>query len=266
MQLMLSIALSAALAVPQDSVAQSRTFALPDDPRAVVLSYDWPLLWGERPPERPFLEVRADGTLVAPDRSGGSTHLVDRLDPEELQALLRFVVDEHHLLEFRATDVAAKVPRRRKSLRMCVQTLPGPTVAVAVDLPAHRVVATYTDARAVARRYPEIEELVSFAAVEARLEGLSTQLWLGGRERASELLAVVNEQLAAEDPELAPLTWDDVPTPTVVGRAVRMISDPLSRERCVQLERVERDGSRLVARLRVPGDGEPSVRIELERP
>ena len=262
---MLAAALAAALAAPQDPALAPRTFALPDDPRAVVLSYDWrdgTYTW-DRETERPYLEVYADGTIVAPDRSGGDAHLVDRLAADELQELLRFVIDEQGLLEFRDTYVAGKI-LRPDIVEYRSSELP-PTVAVAIDLPQHRGEARYARARQLARQYPEIGELVSFAAVEARLDGLRTQLRLGGRERASELLAVVNEQIAAEAPELAPLAWDDVPA-TFGRRAVTYVYiEALIDERRVRFERVEGDGSVLAATLSIPGDGEPSVHIELER-
>ncbi len=244
-----ALALLAAPARGQDAETPAPRYALPDDPAAVVLSLDW--RGGYAPPresERPQLEVRADGTLVVPDRSGGDAHLTDRLSPDELQELLRFALDERRLLAFDAERVAAQIARHDDVLVLVEDAA---TTVVAVDLPGHRGEARFDALDLFAREHPDVRALQDLHAVSRRLQGLMFAVQAGGRASMDRLLAAANAKLVAREPQLAPLGLADV---THVGRA----QDGTMTVRLVR--RLEED-RHLVVTVTAPAEGQPSVEV-----
>ncbi len=242
-----AIALFVALAPAPAQDEVPKTYALPADGSAVVLSLDWRMIGVPRESERPHLEVRADGTLVVPDRTGGDAHQVDRLAPDELQALLRFVLDEHALLAFEEDAVIAALPPARCGTGV-------QATVVAVDLPGRGGEARFEALETLAPFHPGIEALQHFHAAVVRLRGLMNAVRAGGRERAAELLALANERVAAAHAGLAPLTLDDV----------RGVGTPGERT-IVRIDRREGERGHLFVTILVDGGDAPRIVVSLER-
>jgi len=92
--------------------------------------------------------------------------------------------------------------------------------------------------------------------VSERLRGLMFAVQAGGCERAAELLARVNERLAAEHVGVAPLELEDV------YRVDRAEDGTVT----VHLSRGGGESGWVAATVAAPREGEPEVSLDVHRP
>ena len=144
---------------------------LPDDPKAVVLSYDPGNGGFVRKGPPPYLAIRADGRVVVTSPFDGSRK-ESKLTRKQLEDLLRFVIrdnDFFNLTQAKITEAVNKAAAK------------GPFIAVggagtsviAVQANGKRHEVSYRAAEAYLRAYPKVRPLEQFAAVERRLSGLA---------------------------------------------------------------------------------------------
>ena len=224
---------------------------LPNDPDAVVLSLDFQGGYApKRKNQAPYLEVRADGSLRVPDRSGGEPDLVGKLSPKELKELLDFVIDEQRILDFDAERVQAAM-RAAKGKALPVVCDAADTV-ITVVLAGRRKEARLNALEYYARACPKVEELQRLAAISRRLRTIMCVVQLGGEKEVAKLLIHANAALAAKWPSAKPLVTRDL-------SSVMLARDGA---RTAWLQR-RGENETLSATLRVSPEGE--VEVELQR-
>lgn len=247
----LPIAIALLLAPPQEPQDQP-AWRLPEDPRAVVLSLDYRGGFGPpRRSEEPYLEVRADGSLRVPDRTGGRDHRTAELAKRELRDLIDFVVEEQRLLEFDAREARRAMAESAGGEVPAV--MDAGEVVVAVRLRDRRGEARFEALRLHARTFPGVDSLQRLAAVERRLRSLRCLVQLGGHQAVERLLERARSELSEEWPgEVPPLSSGDLDH----------VTENEDGSRTVRLERDREDGVLRVT-LRVSAQGE--VEADLHR-
>ncbi|HEB53199.1 MAG TPA: hypothetical protein ENI87_08100 [bacterium] len=182
-------------------------YALPRDPKAVVLTLDY--TGGSGPPRRgtkPYFEVRADGSMVVRDVSGapGKAEVTGRMSPEQLQALLHFVVAEQRLTDWNEEAVGRALQGFQSPELRAPRVTETSTSVVKLSLPNHEVTARFAALWITAPRFPRIAELQSLFAVESRLRHRAAVVLVGGEKQAEALRTEANAALADELPKCEP--------------------------------------------------------------
>ena len=139
----------------------------PKDPKAIVLSYDPGAGGFVRKGEAPYLKIQADGEVTVTSVFDG-TKTEAKLTPEELDELVRFVIEEKDF--FNVTE--AKIADEIKAL-----SVNGPFIAIGgagtavikVDANDTQHEVSYRGAASYLKTYPKAKVLAQFVAVEKRL-------------------------------------------------------------------------------------------------
>lgn len=181
------------------AVADRPVYELPRDEKAPVLTLDYRGGFGPpRKDDRPLVSILADGTIVAEHVKAGT-----RLDANELQDLLRFVIADHKLMEFDRQAVEAKI-RTEVVITDQADTI----MTIAIKGRRHSVV--FNASTWFAQQAPAVKELQSLEAVRKRLHSVWCVAQLGGRAKAKKLLEFANAELKKRHPKAAPLTLLDL--------------------------------------------------------
>jgi hypothetical protein len=187
----------------QKAPATGMKYALPDDPKAAVIVLDFK--GGFTPPrisDEPTLTIRADGAVDIPAKFEGQKAFKGKLDIEEVQQLLAFIIEKQKFLEYDPAKVREKLAAG------------GPRLAVADA--ATTVIRVTVDGRTKeASHYAlgiggKIEELERLAAIQRRLMQVQSVVQLGGKDQVAKWLEPINAELKKQHPDAAPLTGDDL--------------------------------------------------------
>ena len=192
----------------QIGMAQESTFTLPKDPKAEIIVYDEQAGFG-LPRRYPgaVLTILRDGTVTMPDIYGRGQSFKGRLDEQELQDLLRFVIGEKKFFDFDAEKVKAEM-KAAESKRQIPQIADAPVQVFEVQTAKrqHRV-SHY--ALGMATEYREIESLQQLHAIQKRLRRVMNETRVGGNSGVQNLLELVNRELKTEMPDARPFTLDE---------------------------------------------------------
>ncbi|MCB9892700.1 MAG: hypothetical protein H6833_13690 [Planctomycetes bacterium] len=245
---------SASLLVPVVGAQEEPPrFQLPKDPKAIVLSLDY--VGGFTPPrktEDPYLRVLADGTMIAPPIFQEGEARTGKLSADELQTLLRFVVEEQKLLAWDAEAVQRDIRKRQVPMLADASS-----TVVFLQLKDRKVEASqYALGMYVTESSPFVKEgeaipaLVRLYAVERRLMHWHAIVLGGDPERVKGLLARLNQQRSEGHAE---------------GPAFRLedLTKGMFRPNGIQLyfERSQ-DGGRWRGDVQVPVEGKPTFHAQ----
>lgn len=196
------------LSVPRHAGAQETTYTLPKDPETVILMYDEQNGFGlpRQNPGAVFTLLR-DGTVLMPDVFGQGRSFKGKLDEQEVQDLLRFVIGEHKFFDYDMEQVKAAM-KKAESEREIPQIADAPVQVFEVRIAdrEHRV-SHY--ALGMATEYPEIESLQQLLTIQKRLRGVMNQTRVGGRKGVERLLVAANRELKSQLPDIKPFTEDE---------------------------------------------------------
>jgi RNA polymerase sigma factor (sigma-70 family) len=175
--------------------------ALPEDPQAMVLVWDYLRPELARKTEEPLVRLKADGSLTVNDPYGSGKPIATKLSAKELQAVLRFAIREQSFFAMETDKLQGQIraERRQKGLSANEATLPTTVLRIAGD--GQQKELRCADLRRYADSSPATKQLV---AIEQRLERLIAWAYAGGDAGVESALAMANEQLRREVPE-APL-------------------------------------------------------------
>lgn len=192
----------------QVGMSQESTYTLPKDPKAEIVVYDEQVGFG-LPRQNPgaVLTILRDGTVTMPDIYGRGQSFKGRLDEQELQALLRFVIGEKKFFEFDSEKVKAEM-KAAEAKRPIPQIADAPVQVFEVQTAKrqHRV-SHY--ALGMASEYPEIEALQQLFAIQKRLRRVMNETRVGGKSGVQDLLELVNRELKSGMPDAKPFTLDE---------------------------------------------------------
>jgi hypothetical protein len=184
-----------------------KTHQLPDDPKAILISLDHQSgFTGPRTGQGPTMTISADGTVTIPANYQGQKAFQEKLTRQEVQELLRFVIDKNEFFNFDPQAVQKKKKLASGGLQMGIMDAATTVIVVHADGKSKEV-----------RQYalglghgPAVKELQQLVAVKNRLEQVRSTVQLGGEEEVGKWLKLVNKQLKAKYPQVKPLTVEDL--------------------------------------------------------
>ena len=260
------VALSAVLALVVNSTAalaeeaKNSVFELPDDPKALVISFDHQN--GFTPPRQnqaPLLSVLADGTVLMPSIFGETRDVSGKISPDELQVLLRFAIEENKFFSFDEEKVKAKmleVERAKEVPR--IADVPDSVFEIHLADRSHKV-RHY--ALGMAREfYKEVDELQHLLALQQRLNRLMSETRVGGKAGIERLVKLANVELKKQYPDIKALKVEDFSGAYL--RRDGVTSATISRTGKTAAGKP--DGTFTAAVLEIPEEGVPKVKIRVK--
>ena len=147
-------------------------YQLPADPNAEIIRFDslGSMMPGQNPPA--LLTINADGWLMVSKAWTGTESLRMRLDNQELQALLRFIIAEKQFLRIQPAEIKQQMSDLQRRDGRLFAIADAATTLIAVDLPRHRHRVEFYAVDFAARQFPEIESLQHLRAIQNRLQAL----------------------------------------------------------------------------------------------
>jgi hypothetical protein len=170
------------------------TSALPDDPQAIVLELTFDDPSGSTPAS-PAVQVRADGRIIVPAGAGSGRAQYGELAAEELQQLLREVVETQQLLKFDSDAIAAAVEQAGRGSGRDWRIQDAATTVIRVRLKDIEHEVRCNAAELLLERFPEVEDLARLCAVQRRLQNVRAVVEVGGDEEAQRLAKLATDEL-----------------------------------------------------------------------
>ena len=178
--------------------AQSDDYALPADPKAVVLSLEYgggfPIPQQKEFKPTPYLRIQADGTVITGGSSPRANVVEMKLTAAELQSLLRGIIAEDKLLEIKSGEIDEAI----KATGERIMVADAPTTTLTVKLADKELILRQYASRMVKSQFPQIDSLQRLVRSENRLHMLHSVALLGGNESVREMLAAVNQAIGAK--------------------------------------------------------------------
>jgi hypothetical protein len=217
------LALGLALLIGTAGLASYHTFAgpardtsdkqppvvLPEDPKSVVLMWDYRRPELQRQTEEPQLQIRADGSIVARDPYGSGQPVEAKLSQRQLQELLQFTVRNQSFFTLEQASLQEEIlaEQRRRGLALDAAARPLTVVHLCADGKAKELHCA--DLRRFGDSSPQTRQL---AAIEQRLEQLLSWTYAGGDAGVATALRSANDELRRQFPEAPLLQAADLQT------------------------------------------------------
>ncbi len=192
------------------SAARGQAVDLPRDPKAVVITLDHQGGGMKRADPEPVLAIHADGSVVVGNPFAIGKRVEAKIPVAEVQALLRYIVQEQHFFDFDEAKAKAAIADEVKKKGMGIGVGGASTTVIRVKTAAKEHEAKYYGLAAFAQHYKDIKALTQLAAVERRLQRVMYESLAGGPNTIAKLLAVANERLKKDYPDARPLTTADL--------------------------------------------------------
>ncbi len=188
------------------AVVRGQAVQLPRDPKTPIIILDFQSGPKRDDPE-PVLVIHADGRVVVSTAYGRSKRVETTIPVAEVQALLRYIVQEQAFFDFdEATTAAVKEAMRAKALGIVHSA----TTVLRVKTATREHAVSFYALAASAKKYPDIKSLSRLAAVVRRLSRVRCESLAGGSDAVAKMLALVNEHLKQQYPDARPLTPADL--------------------------------------------------------
>jgi hypothetical protein len=170
--------LSAAPATKGKKADKTRPpIVFPEDPETVVLSYDPGAGGFIRKGEAPYLKIQADGAVTVTNMVDGSKK-ESKLTPEELEELVRFVIEEKDFCNITETKIADEIKAAAGNGPFIAIGGAG-TAVISVEANDQKHEVSYRGAAAYSEAYPKAKVLGKFVAVEKRLSDFAESVVKG---------------------------------------------------------------------------------------
>jgi hypothetical protein len=185
-------------------------YELPAPPNVPVIVYDSEggMLPGQT--REPLLTIRADHTVILGNPSGQGKRIETRIAPEDLQALLRFIVADNRFFEFDAKQVETQILEEQRKTGRLFLIADAPVTVIRVQLKDQEHEARQYGLGLAAKVYPAIEPLQRLAAIQKRLDRYASLVRAGGTKGLAAELRLANHELAQRYPAIKALTADDL--------------------------------------------------------
>jgi len=238
---------------------EQSVYRLPMEPKSLVISYDEQNGFTlPRQNDAPLLSILADGTVQMPDAFGEARDVTGKISKDELQALLRFIIEENKFFDYDEEKVKAKMEEAQKQ-REIPQIADAPDSVFEIRI-ADKKHSVRHYALGEAGEYKEIDELQQLRAIQQRLNKLMSETRVGGKAGIEKLLKLANAELNKQHPDIKPLT-----TENFAGSYI-----PQDGKTSATFSRMgtnddgKADGTFVVAVLQIPENGDPQVTIRVK--
>ena len=237
-------------------VEDATTYRLPENPKAIVFSYDEQN--GFMPPRRdssPLFSIQSDGTVRMPDVFGSARDVTGKISQRELQELLRFAIEENKFFDYDPAKVKAAMQKVEKERQIPqIVDVPESVFEIRTADENHKV---RHFAIGMAGEYKEIEEVQRLSTLHRRVMKLMGEIRVGGKVGIRKLLKLANEELKHQYPDVKSLTVENFQG-SYRGSDGKISATFSRRGKTAQ---GKPDGSFLVAVLEIPENGDPTVTI-----
>jgi len=156
--------------------AEQSLYLLPTNPKHVVLLFD--SLGGMLPraDSSPLLTVTADGTVTVNGSWHGGKAKRGRLNSEQLQNLLDFVIAQQHFPRLNSEEIQLRMKALGRRDGRMFAVADAPTTVIALDLPEGQWQIEFYAVDSAAAQFPEIPELQNLRAILQSLRGLAEKI------------------------------------------------------------------------------------------
>jgi hypothetical protein len=176
--------------------AQVPTYDLPVDPSTPVIMMKYVGGVTELPRQNvyPSLIIRSDGSVTIADSLGRSKAIESSISGEEVQELLRFLIQDQEFMDFTngnaLQDIAVQSAQCGRSVRVKED---GGTTVLRIQTADLDHEASFNSLEFFAEAYPGIKSLRQFWTIEKRLNRFIEEMKAGGKEA----VAAAAEQASA---------------------------------------------------------------------
>jgi hypothetical protein len=179
---------------------------LPDDPAAVVITFDYDLGNAPRVQTAPYLTVRADGKVkaVGPALKDIAKAPEGQLSKQELQALLRFILEDQQFFDFDFPKVKAAIVEKEGHLLDATGTI------IRVKRADKEKEVKFPLLQYHAARYSHLKQLQQLRRIEIKLDLLRTEILVGGKEELAKGIKLANQELKKQFPAAPALSENDI--------------------------------------------------------
>jgi hypothetical protein len=234
---------------------EAPAIALPSDPIAAIVTLDWAGgLSAPRINMNPALTIRANGTMTVTDRSGRLADIDSALSRDQVQELLRFIVNDQQFFSINIADIRAAIAEENRRTGTGIGVADAPDTIVRIRTADKESELRFNALSVFANRYPAIQALAQFRAVETRLRFLFEESRIGGRQALAAALAEANAYLKQQNPAPAPLTTENY---------LRTLQSP--ERKTVQFARDQGDGTNLVVTILYLAGQPPTITAQTQK-
>jgi hypothetical protein len=152
---------------------------------------------------RKFLRVDTD------KHSDIGPEIEAKVTAEELQDLLRFVIDEQHFFEFDSVTAQQELEAERNRTGRMMHVSDGVTTLIRIQTAERDHKANFYALYEYATAYPAVKSLANLLSVEERLSHLVNEIAAGGKEGIAAALNLANEYLQTAYPNVPALVLED---------------------------------------------------------
>jgi hypothetical protein len=192
--------------------------------------------------------------MTVTDRSGRFADIESILSREQVQELMRFIVNDQKFFTINSADIRAAIDAENRRTRTGMAVADAADTFVRVKTADKESDLRFNAVSVFARWYPTIQELKQFSAVETRLRFLFEESRAGGRQAVEAALAEANTYLKQQNPTLAALA---------VENYLRTLESPDGRK-SMQFLRDEGDGANLVVTVQYIAGQQPRVTTQTQ--
>jgi hypothetical protein len=132
-----------------------------------------------------------------------------KISAEELQDLLRFVIDEQHFFEFDSVTAQQELEAERNRTGRMMHIADGVTTVIRIQTAERDHKANFYALYEYATAYPAVKSLANLLSVEERLYHLVNEIAAGGKEGIAAALNLANEYLQTAYPNVPALVSED---------------------------------------------------------
>jgi hypothetical protein len=240
-----------AAAVPE----QLETYKLPDDATQPVIGLDYRGGMIARVDEAPSLVIQADGTTHLNAPYGMRKKIETKIPAQQLQDLLRMILHDYKFEQIDPRAIQQAIQQKGQMFAI----MDAATVVVRVNIPDHQHEVKYYALRMMAQRFPDIEPLHRLAAIELRLSLFMSRIHAGGDEGLKKHLALANDALKKDHPEVKPLLTAHLEHAQQLADGRQTIS--FKREQRLDPEMVQVTH----VSLRYPAEGDVAIRTSVTK-
>lgn len=201
---------SAVFAAAEDK-PKAKTYALPKDPKAVVISFDYK--GGFTPPRKkdaPALSILRDGTVQMPDRFGLAKDVTGNISEAELQSILRLAIEDNKFFEFDPAKVKEKIKKAEAGMKFVPRIADAPNSVIEIRLADKTHKVSQYALGFIVNQYPTVKELQQLNAIQTRLNHVMNLTRLGGEKKLAEMLKLANAELKKQEPNAEPFAASEL--------------------------------------------------------
>jgi hypothetical protein len=168
----------------------AKTHQLPDNPDTPIIYLDYKGGLKPRLPNNPHLLIKASGEGFLGSPYGVSKPVNFQVSQDEIQDVLRFIIDENSFFNFDSAIVKTKVSDELsrpitdndKKVKSVFAVADAPTLEIRIQADGKHHTVEYYALSFAARQFPDIPELQQMLAIAKRLQHLMSVKRIGGEE------------------------------------------------------------------------------------